>query len=170
MQRSNVETKRFSGRIPMNSDGVWKNHITTQVTNFESQVCVCGVHTEIRHRGNTVLTANGRMEDEPPTQSMLQLFNRMHPGRHLSSWSCMRSLLHTLELHVLPLPGLRIKTCLSHSFEIIIKYYSQGLKPLRLAPLFNLSSPFPLPTLWKLSPPSLFLHGRSAHNDVYILY
>jgi hypothetical protein len=48
---------------------------------------------------------------------------------------------------LLPLPGLRIKTYLSHHFGIIINYYSQGLKPLSLAPLSNLSSPFPLPTL-----------------------
>jgi hypothetical protein len=71
--------------------------------------------------------------------------------------------------HTFPFPGLRIKTCLSHSFGIIINYYSQGLKPLILSPLSNLSSPFPLPTLWKLSPRSLFLRGRSACNDVYIL-
>jgi hypothetical protein len=71
-----------------------------------------------------------------------------------------------LEMHVLPLPGLRIKTYLSHHFGIIINYYFEGLKPLILAPLSNLSAPFPLPTLWKLSPPSLFLHGQSARNGV----
>jgi hypothetical protein len=38
MQRSSVETKRFLGRIPVNSDGVWKVHRTTQVTNFGTRV------------------------------------------------------------------------------------------------------------------------------------
>jgi hypothetical protein len=88
----------------------------------------------------------------------------MFLGQHLNSWSCICSNWHTF-----PFPGLRIKTCLSQSFGIIINYYSQGLKPLILAPLSNLSAPFPLPTLWKLIPPSLFLRGRSACSDVYIL-
>jgi hypothetical protein len=39
MHRSNVETKWFSGRIPLNSGRVWKVHIMTQVTDFGSQVC-----------------------------------------------------------------------------------------------------------------------------------
>jgi hypothetical protein len=82
--------------------------------------------------------------------------------------TCLLGAGHVFLLHTLPLPGLRIKTCLLHSFGIIINYYSQGLKPLSLSPLSNLSTPFPLPTLWKLSPPSLFLRGRSARNDVYI--
>jgi hypothetical protein len=51
-------------------------------------------------------------------------------------------LLHTLELYGLPLPGLRIKEGLSHNFGIIINYYSQVLKPLRLSLLSNLSAPF----------------------------
>jgi hypothetical protein len=38
MQRSSVETKRFSGRIPVNSGGVWKVHRMTQVMDFGSQV------------------------------------------------------------------------------------------------------------------------------------
>jgi hypothetical protein len=38
MQRSNVETKQFSGRIPVNSGGVWKIHRMTQVMDFRSQV------------------------------------------------------------------------------------------------------------------------------------
>ena len=72
-------------------------------------------------------------------------------------------------LHTLPFLGLRIKICHLHSFGIITKYYSQGIKPLRLCPLSNLSSSFPLPTLWKLSPISLFLRYRSVRRDVYIL-
>jgi hypothetical protein len=108
---------------------------------------------------------SGKMENEPPTQ-LTSIFNCMHPGRHLSSWSCMLPFFHTSCMHCLS-QELRIKnTCLSHSFGIIINYYSQGLKPLRLAPLSNLSTPFPLPTLWKLSPPSLFLRGQSVRNDV----
>jgi hypothetical protein len=116
-------------------------------------------------------TTDDRMEDEPPSRP--NSWVKLHvPGpTHVTheaacTPSSMHTLLHTLELHALPLPGLRIKTYLSHHFGIIINYYSQGLKPLSLAPLSNLSAPFPLPTLWKLSPPSLFLHGRSARNDV----
>jgi hypothetical protein len=106
----------------------------------------------------------GRMTSEPPTQlTSSTLTACAQVDTCLPGAACI-SLLHTL-----PLPGLRIKTCLLHSFGIIINYYSQGLKPLSLAPLSNLSTPFPLPTLWKLSPPSLFLRGRSARNDVYIL-
>jgi hypothetical protein len=58
--------------------------------------------------------------------------------------SSMHSLLHTLELHVLPLPGLRIKICLSHNFGIIINYYSQGLNPPKLNPSFQPFSHFSL--------------------------
>jgi hypothetical protein len=64
-----------------------------------------------------------------PNSANTLAFNHMHPGLHLSSWSCMRSLLHTLELHALPLPGLRIKTYLSHHLGIIINYYLQDLSP-----------------------------------------
>jgi hypothetical protein len=125
-----------------------------------------GQNAEARQiHGNWEWQANSgggwKNDQRTPNTADASSFNCMRPGRHLSSWSCMHSLLHTL-----PLPGLRIKTCLSHNFGIIINYYSQGLKPLSLAPLSNLSSPFPLPTLWKLSPPSLFLRGRSARNDV----
>jgi hypothetical protein len=106
----------------------------------------------------------GKNDQRTPNTNDSSCFNFMHPSRLLSSWSCMRSFLHTL-----PLLGLRIKTCLSHNFGIIINYYYQGLKPLILAPISNLRAPFTLPTLWNLSPPSLFLHGRFACNDVYIL-
>jgi hypothetical protein len=34
MQRSSVETKRFSGRILVNSGRVWKVHRTTEVTDL----------------------------------------------------------------------------------------------------------------------------------------
>jgi hypothetical protein len=49
-----------------------------------------------------------KMVSEPPTQLTLH-FNCMRPGRHLSSWSCMRFL-----LHMLPFPRLRIKTLNTH--------------------------------------------------------
>jgi hypothetical protein len=102
--------------------------------------------------------------DEPPTQLTLQLLTACaQVDTCLPGAACIPFCTRCLS------SGLRIKTCLSHSFGIIINYYSQGLKPLSLAPLSNLSAPFPLPTLWKLSPPSLFLRGRSARNDVYIL-
>ena len=57
------------------------------------------------------------------------------------------------------------------SFGIILKYYSKGLKPLgsTLSPFSHLPAPNPLPTLWKLSPPSLIHRGRSARGGVYIL-
>jgi hypothetical protein len=141
-----------------------KENITGWPHGFRFQSCVR--YAEIRCIGNMVQTADKRMEDEPPTQMMLQpLTACTQVDTCLPRAACI-PFFHMLELHALPLPGLRIKTCLSHSFGIIINYYSQGLKPLRLAPLSNLSSPFPLPTLWKLSPPSLFLRGRSARNDV----
>jgi hypothetical protein len=38
MQRFSVETKRFSGMIPVDSGEVWKIHKMTQVTDFGSQV------------------------------------------------------------------------------------------------------------------------------------
>jgi hypothetical protein len=77
-----------------------------------------------------VQTMDVRMEDEPP--SWLNSWVKLNvPGpTHLSheaacTPSSMCSLLHMLELHVLPLPGLRIKTYLSHHFGVIIKYYSR---------------------------------------------
>jgi hypothetical protein len=36
-----------------------------------------------------------RMRSEPPPRMTSAAFNCMHPGRHLSSWRCMHSLLHT---------------------------------------------------------------------------
>jgi hypothetical protein len=66
---------------------------------------------------------------------------------------------------------LRIKHNIHMSFGIILKYYSQGLKPLgsTLSPSSHLPAPNPLPTLWKLSPPSLIHRGQSARDGVYIL-
>jgi hypothetical protein len=132
------------------------------------------MHTKIGHIDHIVQTSDTRMEDKPPSQLNSWVKLHVHGPTHVAhevactpSSTC--SLLYTLELHALPLPGLRIKTRLSHHFGIIINYDSQGLKPLRLSPLSNLAAPFPLPNLWKLSPPSLFLRGQSAHNDVYIL-
>jgi hypothetical protein len=54
-------------------------------------------------------------------------------------------------------------------FGIIIKYYSQGLSPLGLTlSLFShLPALNPLPSLWKLSPPSLIHRGQSAPGSVY---
>ena len=57
------------------------------------------------------------------------------------------------------------------AFGIILKYYSQGLKPLgsTLSLSFQPSSPQSLTqALWKLSPPSLIHHGQSTHSGVYI--
>jgi hypothetical protein len=56
------------------------------------------------------------------------------------------------------------------SFGIILKYNSQGLKPLgsTLSASSHLPATNPLPTLWKLSPPSLIYRGRSARSGVYI--
>jgi hypothetical protein len=160
-------TQRSNTDSTVQTEGVSASQ--ENITGFGFQSCVR--HTEIRRKihGFRQPTTEWRMN--PHHGSILGL-NCMCLGRHMSPMKlhalhqvCI-PFLHTLELHALPLPELRIKTCLSHSFGIIINYYSQGLKPLSLAPLSNLSSPFPLPTLWKLSPPSLFLRGRSARNDV----
>jgi hypothetical protein len=66
---------------------------------------------------------------------------------------------------------LRIKHIIHMFFGIILKYYSQGPKPLgsTLSPFSHLPAPNPFPTLWKLSPPSLIHRGRSARVGVYIL-
>ena len=91
--------------------------------------------------------------------------NCMCLGQHMSPMK-----LHALHQVCIPFfQEITIKIYLSHHFGIIINYYSQGLNPLSLSPLSNHSSPFPLPTLWKLIPPSLFLRGRSACSGVYIL-
>jgi hypothetical protein len=72
------------------------------------------------------------------------------------------------KLLVLP-KELRIKHIIHMSLGIILKYYSQGLKPLgsTLSPFSHLLAPNPLPTLWKLSPPSLIHRGQSARSSVY---
>jgi hypothetical protein len=126
------------------------------------------------HRGNTVQTTDERMEDEPP--SRLNSWVKLHvPGpTHVAheaacTPSSMCSLLHTLELHALPLPGLRIKIYLSHHFGIIINYYSQGLKPSSLAPLPTFQPPFPYPFCGSLVPHhSFFVVGR--HTTMFIYY
>jgi hypothetical protein len=136
-----------------------QENITGWPHGFEFQSCVR--YVEIRRRDHTVQTTDARMEDGPP--SRFNSWVKLHvPGpTHVAhevacTPSSMRSLFQKL----------RIKLYLLHSYGIIINYYSQGLKPLSLAPLSNLSAPFSLPTMWKLSPPSLFLRGRSARSDV----
>jgi hypothetical protein len=57
MQRSSAVTKRFSGKIPVNSGGVWKNHRTTHGF-WVSGACVNIAKVEYRgHRihGNTAV-------------------------------------------------------------------------------------------------------------------
>jgi hypothetical protein len=134
------------------------SHENITVFWFQSCMRVCRDQMQT-HAGQTVDAR--KMENEPP--SWLNSWVKLHVPRptHVSheascTPSSMRSLFHEL----------RIKVYHSHHFGIIINYYSQGLKPLILAPFSNLSAPFPLPTLWKLSPPSLFLHGWSARSDV----
>jgi hypothetical protein len=82
-----------------------------------------------RSQTPTFYTIDEIMEDKPP--SWLNYWVKLHvlgPTHVTHEVACtpssMRSLLHTLGLHVLPLPGLRIKTYLSHHFGIIINYYS----------------------------------------------
>jgi hypothetical protein len=139
---------------------------TEDVSASQENITVFWV-SELREgmqRSDAEAQDNGRHEEwrmNPHHSSILGL-NCMCLGRHMSPMK-----LHALhQAACSPFQELRIKTYLSHHFGIIINYYSQGLKPLSLAPLSNLSAPFPLPTLWKLSPPSLFLRGRSARNDV----
>jgi hypothetical protein len=74
------------------------------------------------------------------------------------------------KLFVLP-KELRIKHIIHMSFGIILKYYSQGPESLilTLSPFSHLPAPNPLPTLWKISPPSLIQRGQSARGGVYIL-
>jgi hypothetical protein len=153
MQTSNVE--------PNGSDGGCVGFSRKHHGFLVSKLCEGMQRSDADPHGSD---GGWKNEGQNPNTADASTFNCMCPSRHLSSWNCMRSFLHTL-----PRPGLRIKTCLSHNFGIIINYYSQGLKPPSLAPLSNLSAPYSLPTLWKLSPPSLFLHGRSARNDFFIL-
>jgi hypothetical protein len=74
------------------------------------------------------------------------------------------------KLFVLP-KELRIKHIIHMSFGIILKYYSQGPKPLSstLSPFSHLPDPNPLPTLWKLSPHHSFIMV-SLHATVFIFY
>jgi hypothetical protein len=114
------------------------------------------------------------MEDEPPSwlNSWIKLlFGGLTHVTHEATCtpSSMCSLFHTLELHVLPLPELRIKVYLSHHFGIIINYYSQGLKPSSLAPLPTFQPPFPYPFCGILVPHhSFFMVGR--HTSMFIYY
>jgi len=105
MQRSSVETKWFSGRIPVNSGGVWKVHQMTQMMDFGSQIhvwtlqrmnteatkfkgihqltfgsgfqdCVTGKLSKGHSWTPTVQTTNGKMEDELPSQ--LNSWGKLH--------------------------------------------------------------------------------------------
>jgi hypothetical protein len=94
---------------------------------FRFQSCVR--YATIRRRGNTVQTLDIRMDDKPPSQInssfKLHVPGLTHAPHEVASTPLsMCSLLHTLELHVLPLPRHRIKTYLSHHLGIIINYYS----------------------------------------------
>jgi hypothetical protein len=147
-----------------------KHRSITDSKRFRQWTEEWGTNSETR-RNSRSQTTNDIMEDEPQSRPNSWVKFHVSGPTHVShedacTTSSMHTLLYMLELHALPLSGLRIKTYLSHHFGIIINYYSQGLKPLSLVPLSNLSAPFPLPTLWKLSPPSLFLRGWSARSDV----
>jgi hypothetical protein len=129
------------------------------ITVFWFQSCVR--YEEIRRRGHTFRQLMQEWRMNLHHNSILGL-NFMCLRRHMSPMK-----LHALHQVCVPFfQELRIKIYLSHHFGIIINYYSQGIKPLSLAPLSKLSSPFPLLTLWKLNPPLLFLCVRFAGNNV----
>jgi hypothetical protein len=88
----------------------------SHVFGFQS----CVRYAEIRRRGNTVQTMDGRMEDEPP--SRLNSWVKLHvPGpTHVAhEAACTPSSMCSL------FQELRIKIYLSHHFGIIINYYSR---------------------------------------------
>jgi hypothetical protein len=122
MQRSMMETKH---REWTNFTGIHQS--IREVSRFQfSELCeVCSGQTLTPK----VQTVDDRMEDEPPSRLnswvKLHVPSPTHVSHEATSTpSCMHSLFHTLELHALPLLGLRIKTYLSHHFGIIINYYS----------------------------------------------
>jgi hypothetical protein len=89
---------------------------------------------------------------ENPQHGSFSGLNLMHLGRH-----------------VVPPEELRTKHRFHMAFGIILKYYSQGLKPLgsTLSLSFQPSNPQSLTQVfWKFSPPSLIHRGRSTHRDV----
>jgi hypothetical protein len=132
-------------------------------------------HEGISCRGRTGSRSDGQVEwRRNPQHGSSQPFYLHAPGLTLVTHAtacipsaCVPSI---QKLFVLP-KELRIKHIIHMSFGIILKYYSQGPKPLgsTLSPFSHLPAPNPLPTLWKLSPPSLIHRGRSARGGVYIL-
>jgi hypothetical protein len=106
---------------------------------------------------NSYATVDG-MEREPPTRLISWVKSHAPGSTHVAH-----------EAACIPPQELRTKHRFHMAFGIILKYYSQGLKPLgsTLSLSFQPSSPQSLTqVLWKLSPPSLIHRGRSTRRDV----
>jgi hypothetical protein len=96
--------------------------------------------TEDPETGSTDATT----EDQPPTQlNSTVLTACAQVDTCLPGAACI-PFLHTLELHALPLPGLRIKTYISHSFWNNNKLLFPRTQAPKLSPSSNLSTPFSL--------------------------
>jgi len=104
---------------------------------------------------------SGRMTSEPPNMTRFFGLTCMCMGRNMSP----------MKLHALHLHAFRRKTyTFTQYFGIIINYYSQGLKPPRLAPLSYLSAPSPLPRLFGSLVPHQSFIVVSPHAEMFIFY
>jgi len=116
---------------------------------------------------SSVQTTNDRMGDKPPSQ--LNSWVKLHvprPTHVFHEAACAPSTCVPF-CTCSPFQELKIKTYISHSFcnnNKLLFLRTQAPKIIPTLPTFQ--NLFPLPSLWKISPPSPFLHGRSTCNDI----